>query len=272
MLNKVFGKSIELFFVNGTSDGVITAELRNWSGKAIKIPRIEIGKDNEDLSDIGVYLLYCTDDDGNQKIYVGESEDVEKRLKQHILDYEKEKEAFYWNFAVAFIDNRLDKAEIRYIENSIANEITEANPNKLLTKNTFNNTNLKASQIAVAEEFIEHAKTLLDALGLKLVDTTPKAESNTQYLYCKGKESKAIGFVSNNGFTVLKGSIINKDTTPSFTDSTYYKLREKLIQEQVIVDNVFVKDYEFQSPSASSSVVLGSSSNGKIAWRKMSKD
>ena len=124
MLNKVFGKSIELFFVNGTSEGVITAELRNWSGKAIKIPRIEVGKyKSEELSYIGVYLLYCTDEDGNEKIYVGESEDVEKRLKQHIADYEKGKETFYWNSAVAFVDNRLDKAEVRYIENNFANEI-----------------------------------------------------------------------------------------------------------------------------------------------------
>ena len=126
MQNKIFGKSIELFFVNGTSDGVITAELRNWSGKAIKIPRIEVGKySNEELSYVGVYLLYCTDSDGNEKIYVGESENVEKRLKQHISDYDKSKEDFYWNTAVAFVDNRLDKAEIRYIENKFANDILD---------------------------------------------------------------------------------------------------------------------------------------------------
>lgn len=269
MLNKVFGKSIELFFVNGTSEGVITAELRNWSGKAIKIPRIEVGKyKNEELSYIGIYLLYCTDDDGNEKIYVGESEDVEKRLKQHISDYEKGKEEFYWNSAVAFVDNRLDKAEIRYIENNFANEILENNPDRLLTKSTYNKTNLKDSQIAVAQEFTEHAKTLLDALGMKLVDIAPKAETNEQYLYCKGKEANAIGFISNNGFTVLKGSIINKNTAPSFTDKkTYYKLREKLIKEQIIIDYKFVKDYEFQAPSAASSVVLGRASNGKRVWK-----
>lgn len=268
MLNKVFGKSIELFFVNGTSEGVITAELRNWSGKAIKIPRIEVGKyKNEELSYIGVYLLYCTDDDGNEKIYVGESEDVEKRLKQHISDYEKGKEEFYWNSAVAFVDNRLDKAEIRYIENNFASEIYEINPDRLLTKSTYNKTNLKDSQIAVAEEFTEHAKTLLDALGMKLVDVAPKAESKDQYLYCKGKESNAVGFISNNGFTVLKGSVINKETAPSFTNKAYYRLRERLIKEKVVVDYKFVKDYEFQAPSAASSVVLGRASNGKTEWK-----
>lgn len=37
-----YGKSIELFLVNGTADSLITAELSNWNGKAIKIPRIEV--------------------------------------------------------------------------------------------------------------------------------------------------------------------------------------------------------------------------------------
>lgn len=37
-----YGKSIELFLVNGTADSLVTAELSNWNGKAIKIPRIEV--------------------------------------------------------------------------------------------------------------------------------------------------------------------------------------------------------------------------------------
>ena len=37
-----FGKAIELFWVDGTSDGIITAELSNWNGKGIKIPRTEL--------------------------------------------------------------------------------------------------------------------------------------------------------------------------------------------------------------------------------------
>ena len=39
-----YGKSIELFLVNGTADSLITAELSNWNGKAIKIPRIEVAR------------------------------------------------------------------------------------------------------------------------------------------------------------------------------------------------------------------------------------
>jgi hypothetical protein len=49
--NMAYGKSIELFLVNGTADSLITAELSNWNGKAIKIPRIEIPKcDREEIT------------------------------------------------------------------------------------------------------------------------------------------------------------------------------------------------------------------------------
>lgn len=277
MNNKTFGKAIELFFVDGTSNGVVTAELRNWSGKAIKIPRIEVCKYNdEELSCVGVYLLYCTDEIGNEKIYVGESEDVYTRLKQHILAYDKGKETYYWSYAVAFLDNRLDKAEIRYIEDRLVNEICDIDPSRLLTKSSYGKTNLKPAQIAVAEEFINNIKILLGALGIKLVTIAPKAESDTQYMYCKGKWSKAKGFISNNGFTVLKDSTINPSMADSFNGLPYWKLRQKLIDEKVIVDLTFTKDYEFNAPSAASSVVLGRASNGKHEWKtqtgKMLKD
>ncbi len=50
-----YGKSIELFLVNGSADSLITAELSNWNGKAIKIPRIEVASCNrEDITQAGV--------------------------------------------------------------------------------------------------------------------------------------------------------------------------------------------------------------------------
>ena len=54
-----YGKSIELFLVNGTADSIITAELSNRNGKAIKIPRIEVATCNrDDISQAGVYFLF----------------------------------------------------------------------------------------------------------------------------------------------------------------------------------------------------------------------
>lgn len=54
-----YGKAIELFLVNGTADSLVTAELSNWNGKAIKIPRTEVHDcDREDMKGAGVYFLF----------------------------------------------------------------------------------------------------------------------------------------------------------------------------------------------------------------------
>lgn len=53
-----YGKSIELFLVNGTADSLITAELSNWNGKAIKIPRIGVvACDRDDITQAMTYGL-----------------------------------------------------------------------------------------------------------------------------------------------------------------------------------------------------------------------
>ena len=68
-----FGKSIELFLVNGTADSIITAELSNWNGKAIKIPRIEVAScTREDITQAGVYFLFCKEEDDSDSVYIGE--------------------------------------------------------------------------------------------------------------------------------------------------------------------------------------------------------
>ena len=55
-----YGKAIELFLVNGTAESLITAELSNWNGKAIKIPRTEVSScERDDIKGVGVYFLIC---------------------------------------------------------------------------------------------------------------------------------------------------------------------------------------------------------------------
>ena len=81
------------FLVNGTADSLITAELSNWNGKAIKIPRIEVSACNrDDIKQAGVYFLFCKEDNGKDSVYIGEAENVKERLVQHLRDAQAEKE------------------------------------------------------------------------------------------------------------------------------------------------------------------------------------
>ena len=173
-----YGKSIELFLVNGTADSIITAELSNWNGKAIKIPRIEVAAcSREDITQPGVYFLFCKEDDGSDSVYIGEAENVKDRLIQHLCDYKVDKEKYYWNTAVIFVGRDLNKALIRYLENRFVDIARKNKRYLVLTKNTYRNTVMKESQIAVMEEFIDDVKVLINTLGYKVLEPLVKNEA-----------------------------------------------------------------------------------------------
>lgn len=172
-----YGKAIELFLVNGTADSLITAELSNWNGKAIKIPRTEVsGCNRDDVKGAGVYFLICQEDDGTDSVYIGEAENVQDRLVQHLREYQSGKEKYYQNTAVIFVGRDLNKALIRYLENRFVEIARECGRYAVLTKNTYKNTVMKESQIASMEEFIDNVKILINTLGYKVL--VPAPESN----------------------------------------------------------------------------------------------
>lgn len=266
----VYGKAIELFLVNGTADSLITAELSNWNGKALKVPRIEVlGCNREDIKGAGVYFLICQEDDGTDSVYIGEAENVQDRLCQHLRDYQSGKEKYYWNTAVIFVGRDLNKALIRYLENRFVEIAKECGRYAVLTKNTYKNTVMKESQVASMEEFIDNVKILINTLGYKVLVPVPQANDDTVYLYCKGSGGSAKGFVSTGGFTVLKGSMVSDHIVPSLETrgKSYFNLRNVLVKDGVIVDRVFTRDYEFNAPSAASAVVMGHTSNGNVDWK-----
>ena len=267
----MYGKTIELFLVNGTADSIITAELSNWNGKAIKIPRSEVSScKRKDINDVGVYFLICQNDDGTESVYIGEAENVLDRLKTHIHEFQSEKEKFYWSTAVSFVCSDLNKAHIRYLENRFFDIAKECKRYSVLTKNTYKKTKLKESQIANMEEFIDNAKIVINALGYKILEPVPKAADDTVYYYCNNTSGAAAkGFISAGGFTVIKGSTVSDHTTPSFENScrSYSILRNNLIAEGTISNGTFTENYEFSAPSAASSVVFGVPSNGRDDWK-----
>lgn len=200
---------------------------------------------------------------------IGEAENVLDRLNQHLRDYNSDKEKYYWNSAVVFTRRDLNKALIRYLENRFVEIARECGCYQILTKNTYKNTVMKESQIASMEEFIDNVKIIINTLGYKVLEPVPHADEKTVYLYCKGSGANAKGFVSSGGFTVLKGSKVSDHMVSSFElrGRSYFNLRNKLVDDGIIVNDIFEKDYEFNAPSAASAVILGRTSNGNVDWK-----
>ena len=264
------GKVIELYLPNGTVDSIVIAELSNWNGKAIKIPRTEVSVcQRDELKGTGVYFLICQKDDGTDSVYIGEAENVQERLIRHLQNFQAGIEKYYWNTAILFVGKDLNKALIRYLEKRFVEIAKECGRYSILTKRTYKRTVLKESQIASMEEFMDNAKILINILGYKVLMPIPNAADNTVYLFCRGSGSSARGFISPGGFTVLKGSITSDHTAPSLETrcKTYFNLRNALEEDGIITDRVFTQNHEFNAPSAASAVVLGRPSNGRNDWK-----
>lgn len=268
-----YGKSIELFLVNGTADSLIIAELSNWNGKAIKIPRIEVSScDREDISQAGVYFLFCKEDDGSDSVYIGEAENVKDRLVQHLRDYQSEKEKYYWSTAVVFIGRDLNKALIRYLENRFV-EIARASKRYLvLTKNTYRNTVMKESQVAVMEEFVDNVKILINALGYKVLEPFVQVNSSTatfddEKLYITSGSVSATGKVTSEGFVVFAGTILNEKMSVKSLSAGMQKQRQKLLDSSKVDGLVTTEDILFSSSSAAADFILGYSVSGPKTWK-----
>lgn len=264
------GKVISLYLINGNTDGVVCAYLSNWTGQAIKFSRSLISevKKREEVNKPGVYFLFNRNEETNEiEIYIGESENIYNRLIQHIKDEKKD----FFSEVIAFTskDEELTKSHIKYLEYRLVNEISENE--SFLLKNI--NKNIKPiipeMYISILEEYLENIKVLLPTLGYDLFidkEELREAKEKKFILEADGIKAEAI-LTKNSKMVVLKGSNLKNNVLSSLSNG-YKNLRERLIKTNVIDSKnlIFLKDCEFNSPSAAAAVILGIAVNGRRKW------
>lgn len=106
---------------------------RSWMFKrGYLLTDLADGRVSRDLSKCGVYFLLAPAENGKSKVYVGESEDVGMRLRQHY-----DRPPFPWSEVMAFVssDDFLEKSHIRYLERSLYDLLSHA-ANVLLQNKT----------------------------------------------------------------------------------------------------------------------------------------
>ena len=88
------GKKLTVYMIDGTAYGPRLSEIGNWVGKAIYSPRASVNKimHRPEFDNPGIYCLKgdTTDDAFDEKIYIGEAENIKARLKQHLSDPKKD--------------------------------------------------------------------------------------------------------------------------------------------------------------------------------------
>ena len=264
--------TIKLFLPRGDAKSLRTAEISNWTGKAVAAPRTELDEllMREELGKAGIYILIGSDPLTNApRAYIGEAEVIRERLKQH-----KGKE--FWVSAIVFVckDENLTKAHVRYLESRLLAEATRIG-RFTLEQNQAGGAKLPESDREDMEVFLSRIRQLLPVLGSDLLTPIAQIPSKPQaggVLVCRIKGAEARGQRTANGFVVFRESTAVLEERPSAENYPYVVAKRKqLIADGTIVSKegflVFTKDAEFSSPSAAAVVIHGGSANGLTAWK-----
>ena len=276
------GKSINLFLMDGEASGRIKCTLANWTGVAYKIPRtaMDLCKEREDLKQSGVYFLFGTSDQtGNNIAYIGQAGARKngEGLLYRLLEHKRNPDKDYWTEAVVFTtsNNSFGPTEISYLENRFCGLALAAK--RYDVKNGVDPTqgNITEEKESELEEFVDYARIVMGTLGHKVfeplisVAAIPTAEAQPAneepLLYFENVNAKAIGRRTNEGFVVLKGSILSQKIVKSCPE-TAIKARTKY-SDRINEYNTLTEDVLLSSPSAAAAFVGGSSLSGNELWK-----
>jgi hypothetical protein len=264
--------TIKLFLSHGDPKRLRTAEISNWTGKAVAGPRADLESilARDEAENSGVYFLTGTDpESGNAAVYIGEAEVVRDRIKGH-LDRD------FWN-AIIFViskDENLTKAHIRYLEGRLIDQAKEAG-RALVLNGQSSGSKLPESDREDMGVFLDRIHQLMPVLGADFLVpiSSPRREvRESEDLICEIKGVVAHGIAGVGGFLVLKGSQAVLTERPSTEQYPYARmLRQRLLEEGALEPKErfleFSRDTEFTSPSAAASVIHGGQANGLVAWK-----
>ena len=275
------GRSLELFFINGKPDQMLTAEVFGWTGHILMIPRTQLaeGLQRKESKYTGVYLL-IGEDEQDELAYIGEAENVASRIKGH--DSKKD----WWTSVVLITStaNNLHKAHAKYLEARLVEITQNVGRIKLENGNAPSRPSLSESAIANMEVFLEHILLVLPALRIdfllsnarpssQLVKTQSEKPVIEFELISKKLKLNAAAVLQNGEFIVQAGSIARGEWVGDCSKkSSYSKLYYELVEQGVLSkkeDNhrSFLENYVFNSTSAAGAVIMGRSTNGPVSWR-----
>lgn len=286
------GKSVRLFLADGTPGGLLTAEIMNWTGHVVAAPRSDLAAllRRPEASRTGIYILLGDDPNslGGTMAYIGEADDVSKRLYQHARPEDQGGKDF-WDRAIVLTskDTNLTKAHVRYLESRLITLAQQAKRAVLVNGTAPTPLPLPEADVSDMEYFIAQAKIVLPVLGVNLLrsvtaapssadqahgDASPHVETSPVFeMSLKKSGVTATAQEIDGEFTVHGGSLARLEWTG--VDDGYKRLREKLEADGTLVPSddgkaaVFARSYVFASPSAAAAVVAGRSANGRLEWK-----
>ena len=261
-------KTIQIFLPTGEPRGIRISEFTNRTVQAVLIPRSDLAeaKSRSELDQIAVYFLFGDSEESAKPIvYVGQTEDIRKRMDYHNSNKD------FWKTAVLGISRtqNFTQAHIKYLEWYCVKRAKEVGRYDLDNDQTPSKPFVTEPMEADILDAFETLSTLLSTLGYPVFEPLVKDESAEQF-FLKGKDAEATGELVEDGFVVRAGATARQEIVPSAINSVT-PMRAKLIESGVMAEENgqyrFTQDYLFNTPSGAAAVVLGRTSNGWVDWK-----
>ncbi|WP_372605091.1 GIY-YIG nuclease family protein [Actibacterium sp.] len=275
------GRALELYFVDGTPDGMMTASMFNWTGHILRIPRTRLpdGLRRPEASQTGIYILVGEDKEG-PLAYIGEAENMADRLRQH------SRERDWWDQAVLVTTtgDALHKAHVKFLENRLIRDARQAQAMRLENGNLPNGASLNEAATASMESFLGNLHMVLPAIRVDVFRSGRQGDTRDQagdasraivaefFLNVPRKGGQASARLVDGKFVIQAGSSVRPEWVGDRSyDTHYWKLHDKLVADGLISQSqnggMLVEDYAFSSPSAAAAIATGRSSNGRTEWK-----
>ncbi|MDA5640023.1 MULTISPECIES: GIY-YIG nuclease family protein [Agrobacterium] len=274
------GRSLELYFIDGRPDGMLTAEVFNWTGHVLMAPRTQIrdALSRPEARHAGAYIL-LGERDGEPLAYIGEGDDISLRIKNHDINKD-------WWTSVAIITtsaNNLHKAHAQYIEARLIEKARSVGRMKLDNGNSPARPTLNEAARANMESFLDYLYLVLPAVRVDmfLENTRPASATSTIALTSTvGAEFEltsarhalqAVARLVEGEFIVEAGSTARSEWEGK-SEHTYRRLYDELVNSSVLLPDGahrrFASNYAFKSPSAAAAVIFGRAANGQTEWKQ----
>lgn len=280
------GRSVRLYLVDGSPKGLVTAEIMNWTGHVLTGPRTKLAElvQRPEGSRTGVYFLVGSDPEGGALplVYIGESDDVAMRLKQHNRAEESGGKDFWEHvWLVTSKDQNLTKAHVKYLESQLIQSVRDSGLCKVINGTAPEYGSLPESDQADMAFFMDQLRTILPVLDFEFLrapvlssankaESPPLVDESPVFIFTVSSKGISASAREQDGqFVVLKGS----SAIGSWESSSisYQRQYEQLCASGVLAEQgsgkrYFTADTAFSSPSAAAGVISGRNTNGRTSW------
>ena len=278
-------RTLQLYFIDGRPDGMLTAEVFNWTGHVLMAPRTQIrtALQRDEARHTGVYIL-LGEQEGEPLAYIGKSVNISNRIGHHLTRNEMD-----WETAVLVTsaNNNLNTAHVTYLESRLI-EYARTVGVSLYNDQNPTRQNLSEADQANMEVFLDYLLMILPALRIDMFldirrparcAVEPAQQEDEEVVFeLNAAGLRATAVLKGREFVVQQDSQARADWVGPPRYRSYAQDHADLVRSGKLSEvredghRVFTEDYPFTRPSAAASVVLGRSESGLTAWKVQGSD